>query len=470
MLKQTHNDQFFFSVLLIFCVALSSQAAAATYTVDNKIIAYSTGDLLHAQETKTYKTHQHMDTRTNIHYSVGYSLKKLATTKKNMDDFIAGDSSIGQLQSSSVMAEKNGFSATYTVSFDIHGYKAKKMVKAYLVDGIFYAWTVQCIPSISKLTCQEAFDQGAGEFRVLNYITHSPQAAEVSFFCSDENKCKDLNRRIDQMSKKLLPVEISQLSEFLELQARECASFRTEKCKETELYNGELAVKYIYKMAYDKHVVKDYDSAYRLSLIAAEYSYPRAFHLLGVIKDPKFPGDTSKKDLKEAFDWYKKGADVGWHSSQLNLARFYQDGKLIPVDLNRYFELILRAAESGGVNAMYLVGEAYENGIGVPIDMAKALHFYEKAAAYGDAQSLYNAGVFYTKGRSVPVDFCKAVNYYIRAAENNYAPAQHNLAVRYLLGQCIEENEEKAIELLKLAAGQGYELSINQLKSMGVSP
>lgn len=246
-----------------------------------------------------------------------------------------------------------------------------------------------------------------------------------------------------------------------------CSKDTSNKCDVSTFLSENVDVKLIYQLAYRAYEKDRFDSAYRLAELAAEYNYPRAIHLIGTLYDPSLKGVGSRKNPRLALEWYEKGSELGWASSQLNAARFYKQGEIVDKDLGRYHELILASANGGNVNATYLLGESYERGVGVPIDLGMALKYYKEAAKYGDADALYNVAVFYTRGRSVPVDYCKAVHYYTRAAEQNHAPAQHNLANRYGQGQCVEKDEEKAIELLRQAADQGYDLSINVLKAMG---
>lgn len=100
-------------------------------------------------------------------------------------------------------------------------------------------------------------------------------------------------------------------------------------------------------------------------------------------------GEVAKKDLRQAFDWYRLAAEseypLAWAVNKLG--EFYEKGYGTEKDAMHAVTLYEEAAEQGDVAGAYNLGRCYEEGIGVSADTERAIFWYEKAADNGDEQA-----------------------------------------------------------------------------------
>lgn len=74
------------------------------------------------------------------------------------------------------------------------------------------------------------------------------------------------------------------------------------------------------------------------------------------------------------------------------------EGAKVPKDLKKAFEYYKKSADQGNSDAQYTVGHAYEEGLGVPKDLQKAETYYNAAADQGD-ENAYIKAVGFAKKR-----------------------------------------------------------------------
>jgi hypothetical protein len=93
--------------------------------------------------------------------------------------------------------------------------------------------------------------------------------------------------------------------------------------------------------------------------------------------------------LPEDFDRALTNARAGDARSQFNLARYYELGKGVSLNLGEAFNWYMKAALQGSAEARFKVGQAYRYGIGVQRNDAEALKWFRLAAEQGsdNAQS-----------------------------------------------------------------------------------
>ena len=82
-----------------------------------------------------------------------------------------------------------------------------------------------------------------------------------------------------------------------------------------------------------------------------------------------------------------------------------------------------KTAERGGLTAQLNLAQLYLNGIGVSQDDAEAQKYLRLAAAQRHSGALNNLGTVYANGHGVPQDFAEAVKWYRLAAEQGNADA-----------------------------------------------
>jgi TPR repeat protein len=104
------------------------------------------------------------------------------------------------------------------------------------------------------------------------------------------------------------------------------------------------------------------------------------------------------KDLKQAAQWYRKAADQGLDSAQLNLGAMYYSGDGVPknaVEALKYFRL---SAQQKNGHAQFNLASLYAaplQGDGIMQDLARALVWFTAAASTlaGEEAKIANANV-----------------------------------------------------------------------------
>jgi localization factor PodJL len=111
-------------------------------------------------------------------------------------------------------------------------------------------------------------------------------------------------------------------------------------------------------------------------------------------------------------------AEEGFAPAQYHLAKLYERGEGVSVDLNAARLWTERAANSGDINAMHDLGVYYARGEGADANPVTAFRWFRQAAAHGLTDSQYNLGVLYEQGRGVTADPEEALFWFTLAATN----------------------------------------------------
>ncbi|MCX6602910.1 MAG: tetratricopeptide repeat protein [Acidobacteria bacterium] len=83
--------------------------------------------------------------------------------------------------------------------------------------------------------------------------------------------------------------------------------------------------------------------------------------------------------------WYRKSANQGDASGQLNLGQMYSKGDGVPKDLAQAAFWYRKSADQGNAPAQSNLGAMYATGKGVPKDLVIAYMWRNLAAAQGNA-------------------------------------------------------------------------------------
>jgi TPR repeat protein len=170
-----------------------------------------------------------------------------------------------------------------------------------------------------------------------------------------------------------------------------------------------------------------------------------------------------QKNQLEAVKWYRKAAEQGSASAQLNLGVKYDNGVGVAEDNTEAVRWYRLAAEQGHAPAQKSLGYMYDNGEGVAEDNTEAVRWYRLAAEQGHAPAQYNLGYMYDDGEGVAENDTEAVRWYRLAAEQDYADAQYNLGQMYEFGEGLRVDETEAVRWYRLAAEQGDGASMAKL-------
>lgn len=136
-----------------------------------------------------------------------------------------------------------------------------------------------------------------------------------------------------------------------------------------------------------------------------------------------FSGKGLKKDIKQAFKWWKKSAELDNPAAQYSLAMLYFSGRGVKQNDAAAFQWLTRSAASGYAIAQNNLGIMFEYGRGTEKNFALALRWYERAADSGHQRAQFNLGTMYHHGRGVKRNINKAKEWYQKAAKNGHGGA-----------------------------------------------
>lgn len=175
-------------------------------------------------------------------------------------------------------------------------------------------------------------------------------------------------------------------------------------------------------------------------------------------------GNDVEKDYAKAFYWYKKSAMHGYDVAQYNVGSAYENGRGVQRDLQKAIEWYSKSAEQGNTKSQVNLGMLYLDDMGVVRDYDKARHWFLLAASNNDTIAMNNLGYMYRSGLGIPKDDSEAIKWYQKSANLGSMKARNMLALYYTqeIGN-FPEDIQKARELLKASACQGYAIAQNNL-------
>ena len=94
-----------------------------------------------------------------------------------------------------------------------------------------------------------------------------------------------------------------------------------------------------------------------------------------------------QQDYAQAAGWFRKAAEQGFASAQLNLGAAYYEGQGVSQDYAQAAAWFRRAAEQGDATAQFNLGAAYCDGQGMPQDYTEA-YFWLNLAALGKPEGI----------------------------------------------------------------------------------
>lgn len=131
---------------------------------------------------------------------------------------------------------------------------------------------------------------------------------------------------------------------------------------------------------------------------------------------------------RQALRWYRRAAEKGDASAQLELGLILRDGRGVTADPEEALQWLLKSAGQGQRYAMFVVAGAYAEGAMVGKDSAQALRWYRAAAEKGDADAAYEAGAMLADGRGAKRDPAEALKWLTLAAQADHTGAREKLA------------------------------------------
>ena len=224
---------------------------------------------------------------------------------------------------------------------------------------------------------------------------------------------------------------------------------------------GDAKAQYELGRCYDKGkgVKKDITEAFKWYRKSAEQENADAQRAVGwCYKD----GEGVAKNAEEAVKWFRKAAEQGNAKAQIVLGSCFNKGEGVKKDASeaaKWFGEAVngfrKAAEQGDAEAQFYLSGCYYNGDGVERNEVEALKWCRKSAEQGNDDAQYNLGWCYDTGEGVEKNAEEAFKWYRKAAEQGNADAQYNLGWCYDTGKGVEKNAEEAVKWFHKAAEQG---------------
>lgn len=221
------------------------------------------------------------------------------------------------------------------------------------------------------------------------------------------------------------------------------------------------------------------------NVIYAEKGYPVAQYHVGKCYAE---GKGIKKNLRKAFEWYKKAAKLELLEAQYQVGTCYLEGKGVKSNWEKAIEFFTHIqdnldqiivsedckkivkyaifAEKSDAKAQYFLGYCYAHGKGIRKDWNKAIKWIAKSAEQNYPQAQYFLGLCYKKGKGVEMNNENAFEYFKHAAKQGLAQAQYELGICYLRGDGVVVNSAMAKEWLEKAAVQHYEEANLELQNI----
>ena len=202
-------------------------------------------------------------------------------------------------------------------------------------------------------------------------------------------------------------------------------------------------------------------------------------------------GENIKMDLSKAILWYKRGYEKGDADCACNLATCYYKGKGIEQNIEKAKEIFLAFSEYNTQNQRNLGVIFYKGTPSCKPNEEEAIYWFTKAANNGDITSMLHLGKIYKN-----LDKEKAMEWYRKAgsldhkkaaysyafhlyqykidwnesfkwmkcsAENKHVPAQFLLGLFYKCGIGTPVAHDKAFYWFNIAAENGYEQSYSHI-------
>jgi uncharacterized protein len=160
---------------------------------------------------------------------------------------------------------------------------------------------------------------------------------------------------------------------------------------------------YYLGLIYTDRQSKYFDAQTGLSHIskAASIGHAQAMFQMGMMYDN---GIGVQPDALVANDWYRK-AKRAESPGKSNTVYYKEKGdKMVEVPYSEILKDLISQAESGNAEIQFQLARIYDDGKLVPRDFDKALHWYKKAAMNNYEEAQFTLGYFYCRGIGVTKD------------------------------------------------------------------
>lgn len=167
-----------------------------------------------------------------------------------------------------------------------------------------------------------------------------------------------------------------------------------------------------------------------------------------------------QRDLKKAYMFFLKAAQLGDSSAMHALGLMYKNGEAVPQDYKQAVAWFLKAINADPNNklAVNCMGVMCYYGAGTAQDYVTARKYFLRAAELGVPESMNFIGAIYEYAQGVNQDWKSAAEWYLKAvrADNKNRHAALNVARMYYDGHGVQKDLDKAFVYAEAATGLGY--------------
>ena len=196
---------------------------------------------------------------------------------------------------------------------------------------------------------------------------------------------------------------------------------------------------------------------------AAKLGHPKAKESLGRLYE-----FAEKPDYRRARKWYTHAfkqhsitnPDIAYAAYRLGL--LYERGLGCKKDIKTAYQLYRKAAKAGCAEAQRALGYLYDEGLGLSRNYTKAYKWYARTALQADEAACNNIGFLYYKGNGVRRNTHQARKWYKLAARAGCIMALSNLGILYEDAGRLK----KAARYYRRAAEAGNKYAAKQLKRL----
>lgn len=162
------------------------------------------------------------------------------------------------------------------------------------------------------------------------------------------------------------------------------------------------------------------------------------------------------KSDKQAFRWWKMGADAGCEVCMLEVSLMYEHGEGMRPNRKKAFLYVQKSARKDYLPAVCNLGYCYYWGIGTQRNFALAVDCFRKAIELGDVTvSAHNLAERYYSGQGVEKDYEKAIYYHRMAARHRYPDSICRLGYMNIHGEGMPVNIKNGLRLLRQSVKLG---------------
>lgn len=163
-------------------------------------------------------------------------------------------------------------------------------------------------------------------------------------------------------------------------------------------------------------------------------------------------GSGPSRNDRDAVDYFRRSAELGYMPAQVALGVFYDTGTLLPGSDSQAAEWYRKAADQGDPLGQWLLGRLYYNGGGIPQDLSAAERWLSQASDQGNPFGQYLLGRLYADR-----DYTKAPAFFLAAAQQGLPQAQYYYGKVLKEGRGITQDRANAYVWLLMSLDGGYE-------------